>query len=70
VLVPRGEFSIVIAGLGVAAGVESDLAALAAAYVLITAFGGSFLTRASDRIAALAARGTIAGASSGLRRGG
>jgi monovalent cation:H+ antiporter-2, CPA2 family len=70
VLVPRGEFSIVIAGLGVAAGVESDLAALAAAYVLITAFGGSFLTRASDRIAALATRGTIAGASSGLRRGG
>ena len=35
-LMPRGEFSIVIAGLAVAAGVDRSLAALATAYVLIT----------------------------------
>lgn len=44
-LVPRGEFSIVIAGLGVAAGTEPDLGPLAAAYVLVLAVGGSLLTR-------------------------
>jgi CPA2 family monovalent cation:H+ antiporter-2 len=36
-LVPRDEFSIMIAGLGVAAGIESSLGALAAAYVLALA---------------------------------
>ncbi|MGH3749958.1 MAG: cation:proton antiporter, partial [Micromonosporaceae bacterium] len=39
-LVPRGEFSIVIAGLAVAAGVDSQLGALAAAYVLVLAMVG------------------------------
>jgi monovalent cation:H+ antiporter-2, CPA2 family len=58
VLIARGEFSIVIAGLGVTAGLESDLAPLAAAYVLLTAFGGSFLTRVSDRVAVVLARGS------------
>lgn len=49
-LVPRGEFSIVIAGLGVAAGVNSQLGPLAAAYVLILAIGGSLMMRYADRI--------------------
>ncbi len=49
-LIPRGEFSIVIAGLGVAAGAESQLGPLAAAYVLILAVAGSVLMRMADRI--------------------
>ncbi|WP_084128528.1 cation:proton antiporter [Demequina sp. NBRC 110055] len=49
-LVPRGEFSIVIAGLGVTAGVESQLGPLAAAYVLILAVVGSLVMRFADRI--------------------
>jgi CPA2 family monovalent cation:H+ antiporter-2 len=49
-LIPRGEFSIVIAGLGVAAGVESQLGPLAAAYVLILAVAGSILMRMADHI--------------------
>jgi len=44
-LVPRGEFSIVIAGLGAAA--EPQLAPLAAAYVLFLAILGPFLVRAA-----------------------
>lgn len=44
-LIARGEFSIVIAGLGVAAGVERELGPLAAAYVLVLAIGGSLLAR-------------------------
>ena len=48
VLVARGEFSIVIAGLGVAAGLESALAPLAATNVLFTAIGGPVLTRYAD----------------------
>ncbi|MGN9774962.1 cation:proton antiporter [Micromonospora sp. H33] len=48
-LVPRGEFSIVIAGLAVAAGsVEPRLAALATAYVLITVVTGPMLARVPD----------------------
>ncbi|HEX9997549.1 MAG TPA: cation:proton antiporter [Abditibacterium sp.] len=45
-LVARGEFSVVIAGLG--AQVEPRLAPLAAAYVLILAVVGPILTRFSD----------------------
>lgn len=44
-LIVRGEFSIVIAGLGVAARVESQLGPLAAAYVLVLAVVGSLLVR-------------------------
>jgi CPA2 family monovalent cation:H+ antiporter-2 len=44
-LVARGEFSVVIAGLGVAAGVEPDLAPLAAAYVLLVTTTASILVR-------------------------
>ena len=47
-LVARGEFSIVIAGLGVAAGVEPGLGALSAAYVLLLAVAGPLLMRAAD----------------------
>lgn len=47
-LTPRGEFSIVIAGLAVTAGVEPELAAVATAYVLITVIAGPFLTRIPD----------------------
>ena len=44
-LTPRGEFSIVIAGLGASAGVTSQLAPLTAAYVLLMAVFGSVLVR-------------------------
>jgi len=56
-LVARGEFSIVIAGLGVAAGVESRLGAFATAYVLIMAISGSLLMRFAGRIPAPRVRG-------------
>ena len=46
-LAPRGEFSIVIAGLAVGAGVAPALAPLATAYVLITIIAGTFLVEAS-----------------------
>ena len=48
-LISRGEFSIVIAGLGVAAGIEDDLGPLAAAYVLALAVVGSLIVR-TDRL--------------------
>jgi len=44
-LVARGEFSIVIAGLAVSAGID-DLGPFAATYVLILAIAGPLLTRA------------------------
>lgn len=44
-LVARGEFSIVIAGLG--AGFEPQLGPLSAAYVLLLAVLGPILVRAS-----------------------
>jgi CPA2 family monovalent cation:H+ antiporter-2 len=47
-LTPRGEFSIVIAGLAVGAGVEPMLAPLATAYVLITVIAGPLLARIPD----------------------
>ncbi|HKH07662.1 MAG TPA: cation:proton antiporter [Agromyces sp.] len=42
---PRGEFSIVIAGLAVSAGVEPALAPLATGYVLMTIIAGTILAR-------------------------
>lgn len=45
ILVARGEFSIVIAGLGVSAGLEPELGALATAYVLLMAVIGPILAR-------------------------
>ncbi len=47
-LMPRGEFSVVIAGLAVASGVEPELAPLATAYVLITVVTGPLLARLPD----------------------
>ncbi|MDG4834570.1 cation:proton antiporter [Solwaraspora sp. WMMD1047] len=48
-LIPRGEFSIVIAGLAVtSASIEPDLAPLATAYVLITIVSGPLLARVPD----------------------
>jgi len=44
-LIPRGEFSIVIAGIGMAAGVEPDLGPTAASYVLTLAIVGSLAMR-------------------------
>jgi monovalent cation:H+ antiporter-2, CPA2 family len=45
---PRGEFSIVIAGIAVSAGVAPQIAPLATAYVLITIIAGTFLSRLPD----------------------
>ncbi len=54
-LVARGEFSIVIAGLAVAAGaVDDQLAALATAYVLIMAVFGPLAARFVEPVARLA----------------
>jgi CPA2 family monovalent cation:H+ antiporter-2 len=53
VLIPRGEFAIVIAGLGVAAGQPTELRSVTACYVLILAIGGSLLTQQADSIADL-----------------
>jgi CPA2 family monovalent cation:H+ antiporter-2 len=50
-LIARGEFSIVIAGIGVSAGLEPDLGIVAAAYVLLTAISGPVLTRYADALA-------------------
>ena len=41
----RGEFSVVIAELGIAAGLEPRLGPLAAGYVLILAIAGPLLMR-------------------------
>lgn len=47
-LIARGEFSIVIAGIAVAEGVETDIGPLAAAYVLMLAIGGPLAAKAAD----------------------
>jgi CPA2 family monovalent cation:H+ antiporter-2 len=52
VLIARGEFSIVIAGLAVAAGLHARLGPLAATYVLLLAVLGPLITRAADPLAA------------------
>ena len=51
ILLPRGEFSIVIAGLGVAAGQNADLGSVTACYVLILAIGGTLVARYAEPIA-------------------
>jgi monovalent cation:H+ antiporter-2, CPA2 family len=51
VLVARGEFSIILAGIALAEGLEPELGALAAAYVLIVASAGPLLTRFADPVA-------------------
>ncbi len=49
-LVARGEFSIVIAGLAVAAGVEPRLGPLAATYVLVLAVVGPLAAQVASRL--------------------
>lgn len=56
-LVARGEFSLVIAGLGVAYGLEPRLGALTAAYILFSALFGTILTRIVDPMPASATYG-------------
>lgn len=48
VLIPRGEFSIIIAAMAVAAGASGLLASIAATYVLITVIVGPVLVRIAD----------------------
>ncbi|MER6430819.1 cation:proton antiporter [Streptomyces sp900105245] len=50
-LVARGEFSIVIAGLAVTAGIDSDLGPLATAYVLILVVLGPLTARWTEPLA-------------------
>lgn len=52
-LIARGEFSIVIAGLGVTAGLEPQLGPLSAAYVLFLASLGPILARMIEPLSAL-----------------
>ncbi len=56
-LVARGEFSIVIAGIAVAEGIETDLGPLAATYVLLLAVAGPLLARAAEPLAHRLRRG-------------
>jgi CPA2 family monovalent cation:H+ antiporter-2 len=44
-LIPRGEFSIVLAGIAIAGGIDSDLGPITVAYVLLLAVGGSIAAR-------------------------
>jgi CPA2 family monovalent cation:H+ antiporter-2 len=48
-LVPRGEFSIAIAGLATAAAVEEDLGPVTVAYVILTVVVGSLITKVLSR---------------------
>ncbi len=68
VLIARGEFSIVIAGLGVAAGTESLLAPLAATYVLLTAVSSPLVTRYADTLGLWITRRRRARASAAAER--
>jgi CPA2 family monovalent cation:H+ antiporter-2 len=49
-LVARGEFSILLAQLGVGAGLEPQLGPVAAAYVLLCAISAPLLARWSDSV--------------------
>jgi CPA2 family monovalent cation:H+ antiporter-2 len=51
ILIARGEFSIAIAGLAVAAGLEPRLATLTVAYVLIMAVIGTIGVRLAPSLA-------------------
>jgi CPA2 family monovalent cation:H+ antiporter-2 len=44
-LVPRGEFSIVLAGVAIARGIDSDLGPIIVAYALLLGVGCSVATR-------------------------
>lgn len=47
-LTPRGEFSVIIAGLAVASGVDERILSFAATYMLITVIVGPIATRLTD----------------------
>jgi CPA2 family monovalent cation:H+ antiporter-2 len=49
-LIPRGEFSIAIAGLATAAAVEDDLGPVTVAYVILTVVVGSVVTKLLARL--------------------
>ena len=51
ILIARGEFSIAIAGLATAAGVDPQLEALAVSYVLLLAIVGPIAVRVTDHMA-------------------
>lgn len=51
ILIPRGEFSIVIAGIAVASGLDREVGALSIAYVLVLAVAGPLAARVSEPIA-------------------
>ncbi|HSJ92298.1 MAG TPA: cation:proton antiporter [Ilumatobacter sp.] len=48
ILIARGEFSIVIAGIAVASGIDETIGPVAAAYVLLLAIGGPLIARVAD----------------------
>jgi K+:H+ antiporter subunit KhtU len=50
-LIARGEFSIVIAGVALASGLETEVGALSIAYVLVLAVAGPIAARVSEPIA-------------------
>jgi CPA2 family monovalent cation:H+ antiporter-2 len=52
-LIARGEFSLVMAGMGIAAGLEPQLGPLTAAYVLFSVLLGTVLTRAVEPLLGL-----------------
>ena len=60
-LIARGEFSVVIASLGVGLTESSELATLAAAYVLLTAIVGPLLAKHSDTLHARLPFGRLPG---------
>ena len=68
VLIARGEFSIVIAGLAVAAGLDSHLGPLAAAYVVVLAVTGPLAARAAARASRWAVSLQAASAARAKRR--
>ncbi|XYJ23145.1 hypothetical protein ACSE3M_16545 [Bacillus velezensis] len=49
-IVSRGEFSIIVANLGIVSGLSASLKPFAALYVLILAIFGPLLTKESKRI--------------------
>lgn len=59
VLIPRGEFSIIIAGLGAGLAGGSELPALAAVYVLLMAIAGPLIVRLHQSWSAAAAPAPI-----------
>lgn len=66
-LIPRGEFSVVIATLAVTAGVEPKLGPLTACYVLLTIALAAAIQKLPDRLASEVVRGNSAAAGEPLR---